>query len=89
MGWLDTVDWVQRGTTSKPKVMSFDSMMDMNVDEQRRMLNGEKVLISTGKSKGNSKASWFKDGYFRRKLGLFIFFDRGIKVPSGGAGCDF
>lgn len=84
MGWLDTVEWVQRDTTSKPKVMSFESIMDLNVDEQRRMLNGEKVLISTGKSKGKSKASWFKDGYFRPKLGLFMFFDRDIKVPSGG-----
>jgi len=48
------------------------------------MLNGEKVLILSGKSKGNPKASWFKDGYFKPKLGLFMFFDRDIKVPIGG-----
>jgi hypothetical protein len=53
------------------KKLTADEMLELGIEQQEKLLNGEKVL----NNKNEPIRSWFRDGRFIPSIGIFVLFE--------------
>lgn len=68
----------------KPRPKTWEEIVDNTIDEQIRIANGEFVKGSKKNADGQypSKASWFKDGEAKPKIGIMPIFPTDMKFTG-------
>jgi hypothetical protein len=69
MGFFDT--YGKPSTIKADKKQTTEQMLEHDIEQQEKLLNGEKLL----NLKGKPIRSWFRDGRFVPSIGIFGLFD--------------
>ena len=69
MGFFDT--YGKPADIKADKKLTTEEMLEQDIEQQEKLLNGEAVL----NAKGKSIRSWFRDGRFVPSVGIFGLFE--------------
>jgi len=69
MGFFDT--YGKPTDIKADKKLTTEEMLEQDIEQQEKLLNGETVL----NAKGKSIRSWFRDGRFVPSVGIFGLFE--------------
>jgi hypothetical protein len=69
MGFFDT--YGKPANIKADKKLTTEQMLENDIEQQEKLLNGEKLL----NAKGKSIRSWFRDGRFVPSVGIFGLFE--------------
>jgi hypothetical protein len=69
MGFFDT--YGKPSDIKADKKLTTEEMLEQDIEQQEKLLNGEVVL----NAKGKSIRSWFRDGRFVPSVGIFGLFE--------------
>ena len=69
MGFFDT--YGKPASIKADKKQTTEEMLEHDIEQQEKLLNGEQVL----NAKGKSIRSWFRDGRFVPSVGIFGLFE--------------
>jgi hypothetical protein len=69
MGFFDT--YGKPDDIKADKKQTTEEMLERDIEQQEKLLNGEQVL----NAKGKSIRSWFRDGRFVPSVGIFGLFE--------------